>query len=72
MSAAASIPTQRPLLRGILHLGAFIAAIIGIVVMLLLAHTARGYVGAAIFLASRASDFITGQTYFVDGGSNLI
>jgi len=30
------------------------------------------YVGAAIFLASRASDFITGQTYFVDGGSNLI
>ena len=30
------------------------------------------YVGAAVFLASRASDFVTGQTYFVDGGSNLI
>ena len=30
------------------------------------------YVGAAIFLASKASDFVTGQTYFVDGGSNLI
>jgi NAD(P)-dependent dehydrogenase (short-subunit alcohol dehydrogenase family) len=30
------------------------------------------YVGAALFLASRASDFVTGQTYFVDGGSNLI
>jgi NAD(P)-dependent dehydrogenase (short-subunit alcohol dehydrogenase family) len=30
------------------------------------------YVGAAIFLASGASDFVTGQTYFVDGGSNLI
>lgn len=30
------------------------------------------YVGAAVFLASRASDFVTGQTYFVDGGSNLL
>jgi gluconate 5-dehydrogenase len=34
--------------------------------------TPQDYVGAAIFLASRASDFVTGQTYFVDGGSNLI
>jgi NAD(P)-dependent dehydrogenase (short-subunit alcohol dehydrogenase family) len=32
----------------------------------------QDYVGPAVFLASRASDFITGQTYFVDGGSNLI
>lgn len=30
------------------------------------------YVGMAIFLASHASDFVTGQTIFVDGGSNLI
>jgi NAD(P)-dependent dehydrogenase (short-subunit alcohol dehydrogenase family) len=30
------------------------------------------YLGAAVFLASKASDFVTGQTYFVDGGSNLI
>jgi len=30
------------------------------------------YVGTAILLASRASDFITGQTIFVDGGSILI
>ncbi len=29
-------------------------------------------VGIAILLASNASDFITGQTIFVDGGSNLI
>ncbi len=34
--------------------------------------TPADYVGAAVFLASRASDFVTGQTIFVDGGSNLI
>jgi len=32
----------------------------------------KDYVGIAILLASRASDFITGQTIFVDGGSILI
>lgn len=32
----------------------------------------KDYVGTAILLSSRASDFITGQTIFVDGGSILI
>lgn len=32
----------------------------------------QDYVGMAILLASKASDFITGQTIFVDGGSILI
>jgi hemolysin III len=50
--AAASPTTERPLLRGFLHLGAFAAAFAGIVVMLLLAHNARGYVGASVFGAS--------------------
>ena len=40
------------MLRGFLHLGACLAAIAGIVVMLLLAHDARGYVGASVFGAS--------------------
>jgi NAD(P)-dependent dehydrogenase (short-subunit alcohol dehydrogenase family) len=32
----------------------------------------QDHVGVALLLASPASDFITGQTIFVDGGSNLI
>ena len=32
----------------------------------------KDYVGMAIFLASKASDFVTGETIFVDGGSILI
>ncbi len=32
----------------------------------------KDYAGMAILLASKASDFVTGQTIFVDGGSNLI
>jgi NAD(P)-dependent dehydrogenase (short-subunit alcohol dehydrogenase family) len=32
--------------------------------------TGEDITGAAIFLASEASDFITGQTIFVDGGWN--
>jgi len=50
--APAALPEGRPLLRGFLHLGACLAAIAGIVVMLLLAHDARGYVGASVFGAS--------------------
>ena len=50
--AAASLAARRPLLRGFLHLGACAAAVAGIVVMLLLAHDARSYVGASVFGAS--------------------
>jgi len=53
----------RPLLRGLLHLGACVAAIAGIVVMLLLAHNARGYVGAAVFGASLILVYGTSASY---------
>ncbi len=46
---SAAMSPERPLLRGVLHLGAFVAAVVGAGVMLLLAHTARGYVGASVF-----------------------
>jgi hemolysin III len=63
VSATVSISTQRPLLRGILHLGASIAAVFGIVVMLLLAHNPRGYVGASIFGASLIVVYGTSASY---------
>lgn len=63
MTSATSILPQRPLLRGVLHLGAFVAAIAGIVVMLLLAHNARGYVGAAVFGASLILVYGTSASY---------
>jgi hemolysin III len=59
----ASLLAQPPLLRGFLHLGAFAAAVAGIVVMLLLAHSARGYVGAAIFGASLILVYGTSASY---------
>ena len=53
----------RPLLRGMLHVGAALASIAGIVVMLLLAHNARGYVGAAVFGASLIAVYGTSASY---------
>jgi hypothetical protein len=46
-----------------LHLAAFLAAIGGIVVMLLLAHDARGYIGASIFGASLIVVYGTSAAY---------
>ncbi len=50
--AEAASPSQRPVLRGAFHLCAAIAAIGGAVLLLLLADSARAYVGGAIFGAT--------------------
>lgn len=63
MSTKVPLLAQPPLLRGFLHLGAFAAAVAGIVVILLLAHSARGYVGAAIFGASLILVYGTSASY---------
>jgi len=63
VSTKVPLLAQPPLLRGFLHLGAFAAAAAGIVVMLLLAHSARGYVGAAIFGASLILVYGTSASY---------
>jgi hemolysin III len=54
---------QRPLLRGLLHLGACLAAIAATVLMLLLADSARGYVGASVFGASLIVVYGTSAAY---------
>ena len=43
---------ERPLLRGYFHLGAAIAAVAGCVLLILLADSAREYVGGAVFASS--------------------
>ena len=32
---------------------------------------AEGFAGAAVFLAGRASSYITGQSIFIDGGRSV-
>lgn len=54
---------QRPLLRGVFHLPASIVAIAGAVFLLLLADSARAYVGGAIFGASLILLYTTSAAY---------
>jgi len=57
------IPRQRPALRGVFHLYGAIAAVVGAVLLLLLAGSARAYVGAAIFGASLILLYGTSAVY---------
>ena len=63
MNTPSILLAERPLLRGYLHLGAFLAAIAGTVAMLFIAHDARGYVGAAVFGASLILVYGTSTSY---------
>lgn len=54
---------RRPLLRGWFHFGAAIAAIVGLVALVLLADSAEAYVGGVIFAASLIALYATSATY---------
>ena len=54
---------ERPLLRGYLHLGAACAAVAGVVLLVLLAHSARAYVGGVVFACSLALLYLTSGLY---------
>ncbi|HEU4760517.1 MAG TPA: hemolysin III family protein [Dehalococcoidia bacterium] len=54
---------DRPLLRGVLHLGAAGAAAAGIVLLVLLAGSARAYVGGTVFASSLVLLYTTSGVY---------
>jgi hemolysin III len=56
-------PRQRPALRGVLHLYAAFAAVAGAALLLLVADSARAYVGGAIFAASLVLLYTTSAVY---------
>ena len=58
-----AVSPERPLLRGYLHLGALVGAVVGTAVMLLEANSTRGYVGASVFGASLIVAYGTSAAY---------
>ncbi len=54
---------QRPLLRGYFHLGAAIASGVGLIGLLLLAHSPRAYVGGSVFALSLVLLYSVSATY---------
>ncbi len=62
-SPADAVPARRPLLRGVLHAFAALAAVGGIVLAVLLAQSAGAYVGGAIFASSLVLLYTTSAAY---------
>ena len=56
-------PVPRPLLRGVFHAFAAVAAVGGIVLLVLLADSAGAYVGGAVFATSLALLYTTSAAY---------
>jgi len=63
MMFADDFSQQRPLLRGVSHVCAAIAAVLGAPVLLLVADSPRAYVGGAIFAASLILLYSTSAAY---------
>jgi hemolysin III len=62
----------RPVLRGVFHLAAALAAPAGLVMMLLFAGSPRGYVGAAIFGASLITCYSVSASYHLLPWSRIL
>ena len=56
-------PPERPALRGVFHLFAAIAAVLGGAWLLINANSPSGYVGGAIFASSLMALYVTSATY---------
>jgi hemolysin III len=58
-------PDTRPVLRGYFHLVAAAAAVVGLVLLVLLAESPEAYIGGAVFAVSLVALYTTSATYHV-------
>ncbi len=72
LAAVAGAESPRPLLRGKFHLAAALAAPFGLVLLLMLADSPRGYVGASIFGASLILCYGVSATYHLVSWSSML
>jgi hemolysin III len=71
MTLADDFTRERPMLRGVSHVGAAIAAMLGAPLLLLVADSPRAYVGGAIFAASLILLYGTSAAYHRIAGTPL-
>ena len=71
MTLADDFARERPMLRGVSHLAAAIAAMLGAPLLLLVADSPRAYVGGAVFAASLILVYATSAAYHRIAGTPL-